>query len=309
METFWQTVFSADFLNSVFRVTTPILLCALGSVFTSNAGITNLAVEGTMTMAALAGVVVSAFTQSAVIGLIGAVIIGVAFSLIFAFCVLKLKTNDIITGIALNLLAAGLATFLLFLITGEKGVSTKLDSLALPIINIPLIKDIPILGTILSGHNVLTYFTILLLFVVSVLLYRTKLGIRIRAVGIDTNTVSSVGINVFKTQLAAIILCGVCASLGGAYLSMGYMSMFTSNMVAGRGYIAIAAEAMGGGTPFGTALSSLIFGIFDALSNVMQSLRIPSELIQCVPYAATIIGFVLFSLRKLRRQKQLLRRD
>lgn len=308
METFWQTVFSAEFLYSVFRVTTPILLCALGSVFTSNAGITNLAVEGTMTMAALAGVVVSAFTQSALVGLFGAVAIGVAFSMVFAFCVLKLKTNDIITGIALNLLATGLATFLLFLITGEKGVSIKLASVALPVINIPIIRDIPVLGTILSGHNVLTYLAMLLPFAIAVLLYRTKLGIRIRAVGIDPNTTDSVGIDVFKTQFVAILLCGVCASIGGAYLSMGYMNMFTSNMVAGRGYIAIAAEAMGGGTPFGTALASLVFGAFDALSNVMQSLRIPSELIQCVPYVATIIGFVLFSIRKSRLQSQLLRR-
>jgi simple sugar transport system permease protein len=197
-------------------------------------------------------------------------------------------------------MAVGLATFLLFLFTGEKGVSTKLHSLSLPVIDIPLIKDIPVLGAILSGHNVLTYLAVVLIAVTSVILKRTKLGIRIRAVGHDPATTMSVGINVYNVKMTAVLMSGLLASFAGAYLSMGYMNLFTSNMVAGRGYIAIAAEAMGGGMPLGSAAASLIFGFFDALANVMQSLRIPSELIQCIPYAATIIGFVLFCLKKKR---------
>lgn len=304
MSQFWDLIFSTDFLYSILRVTTPILLAALGSVIASNAGVCNLALEGTMTLSALAGVVISAWTQSAWLGLLAAVVSGGIFTAILGFFVLKMEANDAVAGIAMNIMATGLGSFLLFQITGEKGVSTSLQSLSLPKIHIPLIQDIPVLGKIISGHNVMTYLSFLLVAFVFVFLYRTRLGTRIRAAGLSEDTARSAGIPVFRTKFTAVMLSGVFASLAGAYMSMGYLNTFSTNMVAGRGYIALAAEAMGGTRPLGTMAASLIFGIFDAISNMAQSLRIPSELIQCIPYTATIIGLVVYSIRRQQKLKR-----
>lgn len=304
MSKFLELIFSTDFFYSILRVTTPILLAALGSVIASSAGICNLALEGTMTLSALAGVVISAWTQNVWLGLLAAVAAGAVFTALLSFFVLKMEANDAVAGIAMNIMATGLASFLLFQATGEKGVSTSLESLSLPRVNIPLIQEIPVLGKIISGHNIMTYLAFFLVFVVFVFLYQTKLGTRIRAAGLDDDTARSAGVPVFRTKFAAVMLSGVFASLAGAYMSMAYLNTFATNMVAGRGYIALAAEAMGGTKPLGTMAASLIFGIFDAISNMAQSLRIPSELIQCIPYTATIIGLVAYSVRRQQRLKK-----
>lgn len=300
----FDTIFSVTFGYAVLRVTTPILFAALAALISNRAGVINISLEGTMLTAALAGVVASAFTGSAFLGLIAAILAGIFVALILAYFSLNLKADIILTGIALNLLASGGTVFLLYLITHDKGVSISLKSLMMPKVVLPLIHQIPFIGPIFSNHNVLTYVALLAVIAIYIFLYKTPLGLRIRAVGENPGAVDSVGINVRRIQYIALMISGFLAALGGAYMSMGYVSWFSRDMTSGRGFIALAAEAMGKGTPLGTLVASLIFGCADALSNSMQALRIPAEFVQMLPYIATILGLTLYSMQQTKRQRK-----
>jgi len=303
MHNILDIILTPDFSFSAIRVTTPILFAALGALISDRAGAVNIGLEGIMLMAALAGVVFSAYTQSALIGLFGAVFIGFITASVLAYFTLKLKTDVILGGIAVNFFASGGTIFTLYYITGDKGTSSSLASKVLPNINIPIINKIPIIGEIVSGHNILTYAAILSAIGVWFLLNRTALGLRIRSVGENENAAKSVGINVTKTRYVAVGLSGIFAGLGGAFLSMGYVSWFSRDMSAGRGWIALAAEAMGKGTVLGSTLSSLLFGVADALSNTLQLFNIPSELIKIIPYVTTVFGILIYAISETKKRK------
>lgn len=298
-------IFSVTFGYAVLRVTTPILFAALGALISDKAGVINIALEGIMLTSALTGVIVSAWTSSAWIGLLAAIIVGAIVGLLLAYFSLNLKTDIILSGIALNLMASGGTIFVLYVVAKDKGISSSLNSQVLPRLTIPLIDKIPILGPIISGHNVLTYVAILAVVLMFYLLYKTPLGLQIRAVGENEHAADSVGISVRKIKYIALTLSGILAGFGGAYMSMGYVSWFAKNMTAGRGFIALAAEAMGGATPIGTLLTSLFFGFADALSNNLQSLRVPAEFIQMIPYIATLFGLAIYASSKKSRLKKM----
>ncbi|MBN2875629.1 MAG: ABC transporter permease [Spirochaetales bacterium] len=298
-----SVILNAEFGYSVLRVTTPILFATLAALISDKAGVMNIALEGIMLISALAGVYFSAMTGSAALGLLAAVIAGALVGLFLAYCALHLKTDIILSGIAINLMGGGGTVFVLFMLTGDKGISSSLASKVLPKIAIPVLQDIPVLGTLLSGHNVLTYTAFAFVVLLYILLYKTPLGLRIRAVGENPDAADSVGIGVTRIRYMALALSGMTAGFGGAYMSMGYVSWFSKNMTAGRGFIALAAEAMGGATPVGSMLTSLLFGFFDALSNTLQLMRIPSEFVNMIPYAATVIGLVVYTIRRSSRDK------
>lgn len=307
MNSLLDVILTTDFAFSVLRVTTPILFAALAALISNRAGIINIGMEGIMLVSALAGVIVSAYTHSAWVGLLGAVLSGTLIAGILAFFTLKFKTHIILGGVAINMFASGGTVFILYLLSGDKGSSTSLASKVLPSVQIPLLKDIPVLGPILSGHHILTYFSILSVLVVYYLLNRTPLGLRIRSVGENPHAAQSVGVSVVRIQYTALLLSGFFASLGGAYMSMGYLSLFTRDMVAGRGWIAIAAESMGRSTTVGTALTSLLFGAADALSNALQVLKIPAELIATLPYVATVVGLIIYAVSETRKKNRKLK--
>lgn len=297
-------IFSVDFLFMWIRVATPILLAALGAVICDRAGVVNLGLEGIMLIAALFGVLGGAFGGGLIWGLIAGVGSALIVSAIFAYFHLVLKANAVLCGTAINTMAGGLTVFALQLATGEKGTSASLKSFSFPSIEIPVIKDIPILGDIISGHNTLTYVALIMVAVIYILLYKTPLGLRMRAVGENEDAAESVGQNVTKIRFIAILICGVLVGLGGMYLSMGYLDMFTRNMTAGRGFIALAACSMGQSTPVGALISSMVFAFFDGLSNILQMLRIPAEFIQMLPYLATIVGLTIYSIQKTAAMKK-----
>lgn len=307
MSSLFDVIFTTEFAFSVLRVTTPILFAALGALISNRAGIINIGLEGIMLVAALSGVVVSAYTGSSWVGLMGAVMAGTLISGILAFFTLHFKTHIILGGVAINMFASGGTVFILYLLSGDKGSSTSLPSKVLPSVDIPLLKDIPVLGPIFSGHNVLTYMSILAVFVVYYMLKRTPLGLRIRSVGENPQAAQSVGVSVVKVQYTALLLSGFFAGLGGAYMSMGYLSLFTRDMTAGRGWIAIAAESMGRSTTVGTTLTSLLFGAADALANALQVLKIPAELIGTLPYVTTVIGLVVYAVSESRKKNRKLK--
>lgn len=304
MKGFADLIFSVDFVYSIFRVMTPLLFASMGAVISDVAGVPNIALEGLMLMAAFAGMYFSYLTQSAAAGLLMALLTAVIFAGALAFFTLYYKTNIILGGIALNSLASGGTVFFLYLVANDKGTSVSLASKTLPDIHIPIIDKIPIIGEIISGHNMLTYVSVLAVVFTYCLLKSTNLGYHIRAVGEKKEAAESVGISTVKTQAAALLLSGVMCGFGGAFMSMGYVSWFSRDMLSSRGWIALAAEAMGRQSAFGSAAASLLFGVADAVSNAAAAQGLPSDLVKTIPYFATLIGLTVFSVRIYRNMKE-----
>lgn len=303
MDSFMALFFTPAFAYAILRVTTPILFASLGNVISSKAGVSNIAMEGTMLTASLAGVLASAFSKSALIGLLAALLVGILFSAFMAYLSLFLGTKVIMAGIALNLFASSFTVYILYMFTGQKGNSASLASKQLPSIEIPVLRNIPILGDIFSGHNILVYVALLAIVVIYIMLNKTKLGTHIKAVGENPHAAASVGINVKKVQFIALCLSGLLAGFGGAFMSMGYLSMFTRDMIAGRGWIAIAASAMGRSMVIPTVITSFLFGLFNSIGNVLQLQNMPSELITTLPYVAVFVGIIGYSIRKSKGAK------
>lgn len=308
MEEVIRVIFSATFIAAVLRVSTPIILPALGGLVSELAGVGNIALEGLMLIAACAGVLVSVAAKSEWAGLVAGVTLSTLFALLLAFFHLQLKADLILAAIALNILASGGTLFVVFLVTGDKGSSSSLVSGQMPFIHIPIIKDIPIIGEILSGQNLLTYVAFIATAVVAVFLYRTRAGVHLRAVGENPDAARSVGINVKWQQYLALGISGFLAGLGGIYLSMGYVKFFARDMTAGRGFIALAAIYLGAKRPVGTLIAALAFGAADALSIQLGNLRVPTQIVQMIPYIATLVALVVYALvqrqRAINRQRK-----
>ncbi len=299
-----KSILSPKFVFATIRVMTPILYPAIGVAITALAGSINIALEGIMLMSAFTGVMVSAYTGNLLISLIAGVAAGVGMGAILGYFHLKLKADIIIAAIALNMFASGITIFLLYLFAHDKGTSSSLKSLVFPSFQIPILKDIPILGPMLSGHNILTYFVFVAVIAFYYLIYKTPLGLRIRAVGQNPDAAKSVGINVDRIRFYSLLLSGFFGSFGGLYLAMGYVSWFSRDMTAGRGFIAIAASSLGNNLPLGTFLGSLLFGLVNAFAIFIAPLKIPSEFIQSIPYVTTVIVLAIYSINKSRKVKK-----
>lgn len=275
-------------LGSGIGLSTPYLFASLGEVIVERAGILNLGLEGMMLIGALSAFAVSLWTQSAEMALIAAIIIGACLGLLMGFMVITLKANQIAVGLAIVVFGIGITTFLNILWFG-RGQTTKL----LEKISIPIIKDIPVLGDLLR-QNILTYAAIILVPIMSIFLYRTAMGLKIRAVGENPRAADTLGVNVFKIRYFSIMLGGILAGLGGAYLTLGFLSVFMSGMTAGMGWIAIVVTILGKWDPKGALAGSILFGFVTDLTVRIQSLgvQIPLTLLNTLPYIVAIIALV-----------------
>ena len=281
---------------SVLRLSTPLIFAALSAAVCQKAGLFNMAAESMMLWGALIGVIVSGATHSALVGFLAAVLAGAVTGVLIWVATVKGKADLMLAQIAINLASSGGTIFLLFALTGEKSNSAvAIKSLALPKIAIPGLKSIPVIGPILSGHNILTYGAVLAAILLSIFIRKTKTGLHIRAVGENPHAAESVGISVSKIYLLAWILSGILGGIGGAFMSMGYLTSFTKDMVAGRGYIGLSASSMVGGAPLGSMLCALIFGVADAVSNQLQLTNAPADLVLMLPYIVTIVVLVVIS--------------
>lgn len=280
---------------------TPILYASLACLVFYKGGIDAIGTEGIMLICSLAAVLGGYFIGNYVGGLLIAMICGALLACLFVFLTNKMQTNEILTGIALNVFAGGVTVFGLFYLTGQKGSSQNLFSPVAPTINIPLV------GSVLSGHNLLTYIALILVLVIHIFLFKTPTGMRIRAVGENKGAANSVGVNIIKTKYLAAAIAGALAGLGGAFMSMAYVSNFSRDMVAGRGFIGMAAEGMGKGMPIGVLLASLLFGLADSLAVRLQVLNLPSRLVQMIPYVVTIIVISIYSYIDMQRKKKKLK--
>ncbi|MCF0109527.1 MAG: ABC transporter permease [Erysipelotrichaceae bacterium] len=297
--------FTADFLFTIIRVGVPLLYASMSAYVASIAGIPNIAVEGSMIFGALFGVYFSALFASEWVGLIAVILVGVAMALVAAFFTMKMKANPIMIGIALNLFASDFSIWLLLIWTGSKGTTASLPSKVLPTVDIPLIKDIPFIGEVVSGHYLLTYVCAVLAILLYILVYKTPFGLRMKACGLDEHAAESVGIKVNMVRLIAIIMSAVLAALGGAYLSMGYMSIFSNNMTASRGWTGIAANAVGQGNFIVVCITTLIFSIAQAVVNKLSLVQgLPSELINTIPYICVMIAMIYLSIKNWQKAKK-----
>ena len=298
IETVIRGIFSTLFVASVIRISTPIIFPAIGGLVATVAGVPNMALEGIMNVGAFTGVMVSAYTGNVWLAILAGIIAGVLLALLLGLFHLHFKSDLFIAGLAANLMAMGGTVFLLYIITGDKGNSSSVRSLSVPNVNIPLIEKIPFIGDILSGQPVFTYLAFLSVFLVYIFLYRTRFGAHLRAVGENPEAATTLGINVTRTRMIALGISGVFAALGGMNLSMAYLQLFQREMAAGRGWIGIAAVHLGARKPVGVLLASMLFGFADAISNQLGSLNIPSQLVQIIPYATTVIALAVYAIQQ-----------
>lgn len=300
-----EYILSPDFISALIRMATPLIFVGMAAVIGAKANVLCVAYEAMMLFAALGGVIGSAYSQNIFIGLIVGIASGVSIAVIFAYFVLYLNAKPLLAGLALNILGSGGTVYLVYLLTGMKLDTSGLASLRFPNVDIAILKDIPIIGNILSGHNLLSYIAIIVVIFVWFLIFKTRLGLRIRAVGEDALAASSVGIDVNRTKFIALILSGIIASLGGIFMSMAYMPYFTTNMTAGRGFIGIAAQNLGRGSPLWTMVYTLIFGASMAIGNIAQSYRLPSQFASALPYVLTLIGLIIIGAQSNRASRSI----
>lgn len=287
-------------INGMISGATPILLAALGGTFTYYAGIFNIAMEGMMLGGAFFAVLGSYYFNSWPMGILCAILGALFMAAIFILFSIILKTDEFITGIALNLFAVGSTTYLLRQIFKVKGAFSNPGIIAIPQVNIPLIKDIPVLGSILSGQNLLVYITVIVIFVAAYVIFKTRFGLRLRAAGYNAASLDTSGVRTSSIRIWSLVICGVLCGLAGAYLSLGYVNLFSENMSAGRGWISLAAVILVNGNPWGIALISLLFGFTDGLGLLLQQ-YLPNQFTSMVPYIATLVSLYFYSIQKRKK--------
>ena len=297
-------IFSENFLNSSISYALPIIFAAFAALISNKANIVSINIEGSMSVSALCGALASYYTHSWLIGLLAAIAAGIGMSQLLALSAIRLKTDSFLSGIALNTFASGLCVLVLYLVLGVKGDSSMAPSVLIPQIRVPLLSQIPVVGPALFAQNLLFYVAIISLFALLFLLYRTRLGTKIRATGYNPEATASVGIKTGRVQTISLVFCGIFCGLGGAYLSMANLGYFSAGMVSGRGFIGIAAEAMGAGKPVLTMLFSLLFGAVDYFAVGGQTvISAPYELLNTLPYIMTLAALLIYSVTNKKRLK------
>jgi simple sugar transport system permease protein len=289
----------ANFIAADIRTAMPIMIAALGFVFSERAGVVNIGAEGIMLFGSLAGVLGAWYSGSPWIGLLFAMAAGGLAALIFAFFTISLYANQAVTGAAINILALGITASLNRIVFGVNAAPPKIASFAA--IKMPaFIGEIPFVGqglhTILS-QNVLVYLAFLLIPAAHFVLFKTELGLAIRGVGEHPGASEAAGIDVVKIRYGTILVSGLLGGAAGAYVSLGLLSFFMENMIAGRGFIALAALVFGKYTPLGILGASLLFGAGLALESRLQALGtgIPHQFFLMIPYILTILALVVFA--------------
>ncbi len=295
-------IFSLQLLQNTLRTATPVVLCALGCLMTDQVGIMNIGVDGMMLMGAFFAVLGSYLFGSWAMGLLFAAALGVLLGLFYYVFSIKFKSDEFIIGVALNILAGGLTVFLLRTLFGVKGSFSGPGIVPLPTLRAPWLEAIPVLGPLISGNTLLVYVSWLLVLLCWVFLYKTPLGFHLRASGEAPEALRAAGKSPERMKRLASVLCGVLASLSGAHLSLGYLTMFSENMSASRGYVAVACVIFGGSNPPRVFLAALLFGFIDALGMRLQK-YIPSDLTSMAPYVVTVVMMVAVVLIRNRRQR------
>lgn len=299
----------ASVAAAAIRISTPYLLCALAGLYSERSGIVDIGLEGKMLVGAFAAAVTAATYGSAWLGLVAAIIVSVGFALLHGIASIRYRGNQIVSGVAINILALGSTAFIGNAWYGEGGRTPSLgEDARFPAIGLPgagALKGVPGLGQlysdVLSGHSILVYFAFACVPVTAWILYKTRFGLRLRAVGENPQAVDTAGISVAWLRYRAVLICGLLTGIAGAYLSTADSAAFVSNMTGGRGYMGLAALIFAKWRPWPALGACLLFGLLDAIAIRMGSsfmiagMRVPSELISALPFILTVFmlaGFV-----------------
>ena len=267
-----------------------LLLPALGGVLSERSGVTNIAMEGMMLTGAFFAVVIDLSTRNPWIATLGAIVAGGLMALIHAVVSIRFHANQIISGFAINIFAGGLTAFLVDKLFNESGGTDHVAQGArLPYITVPVLSNIPFVGPILFQQNIIVYVGLLLLVAINFMLFRTRLGLRLRAVGEHPQAADTAGINVYVLRSGAVIASGLLSGLAGAFLSIGILNVFNPGMTDGRGYIALAAMIFGKWSPVGAFVACLIFGLGEAIYANNSSIHISPQLLATLPYLLTLV--------------------
>ena len=295
-------------LDATIRLSTPLLLACLAGLYSERSGVFDIGLEGKMLMAAFAAAAVASVTQSVWLGLMAGLAVSIATSALQGAAAITLKGNQLIAGTAINMLAAGLTTFLGIQWFGQGGRTPQLKAgerftdITLPFAD--ELQGVPVLGPIyhdlISGHNLLVYIAFLAVPITWFVLFRTRFGLRLRAVGENPKAVDTAGISVILLRYQAVIITGLLCGLAGAFFSIAQGSGFGNNMTAGKGFIALAALIFAKWKPVPAMFTCLLFGFLDALQIRLQSaevfgVTVPVQAIQALPYVLTVVllaGFI-----------------
>ncbi len=286
-------LFTPFIMQSAVQAITPLLLAALAGVLCGRVGVFNMALEGQMLVGAFAAIAGSYFLHSAIGGLAAAMLAAVIFSLILAYGATLFRGDPVVICIGMNLLASGLTAYLLRVMFGVSGTFGDPGIVELGKIRIPLIRDIPILGWGFWSQTVLTWVAIGLVTIVSIVLYKTPLGLRLRGVGEQPDAAETLGVDVQRYRIVTVLVAGALAGLAGAQLSLGVVSVFAEDMSAGRGWIAVVAVMLGRNNPLYAAAACVLFGFADALSIHLQSRGLPNQLTDIAPYVVTLAALAI----------------
>lgn len=273
-----QELLTITFVLQTLRITIPYLLPSLGAVYSEKGGVVNIALEGILLSGAFAAAAGTYYTGNVLLGILFGVVAGILISLIHSIITITFKANQIVSGIALNIFAFGLTKFFCKILFGSSSNSER----------------IPGLETLNLPFNPFLLICVLILAVTYFMIYKTKFGLRLRAVGENPEAADSLGINVSKVRYIGVLISGALGGLGGAWLALDQHS-FTDGMSAGRGYIALAAMIIGKWNPLGAAAACLLFGLAESFTLQFQDSGIPTQFIQVLPYVLTIIvlaGFI-----------------
>jgi simple sugar transport system permease protein len=277
-------------LLTVITAATPLVVAALGELVTERAGVLNLGVEGMMIMGAVSAFAAAQMTGSPYIGILAGIAGGAVFSLLFAFLTLTLVANQVATGLALTILGLGLSGQLGEAFVGKPGIKLQ------PIV-FPFLSDIPFLGRVLFSQDLIFYLSIVLVVGINWFLFRSRTGLKIRAIGDNHSSAHALGINVIRTRYLAVMFGGACAGLAGAQLSLVYTPQWVENMSAGRGWIALALVVFASWRPWRLLAGGYLFGAvtIGQLHAQAFGIGVPSQLLSALPYAATIVVLVIIS--------------
>ncbi|MBU5315972.1 ABC transporter permease [Clostridium bornimense] len=281
-----------NFIATTLRLSTPLIFASLGGLISERAGVVNIALEGLMTLSAFFSITMTLLTGSLTIGIISGIIAAVLGSLLHAFLSINLKSNQVISGVAINMFSTALTGFLLFQIFHTNGQTNGIASMPYPR---EFFYKIPLIGKLLGQLNWFIFLAIIMTIVATYVLFKTPFGLRLRAVGEYPKSADTVGVNVTKMKYIALILAGVLAGLGGIYLAMD-ARLFREGMIAGKGYIALAAVIFGNWKPKGSFFACIVFGAAEALSILAQAFgwNIPLEFYYALPYLLTMLALAGF---------------
>jgi simple sugar transport system permease protein len=284
-----QVVVWSALMAAMLRWATPLAFAAMGGIFSERSGVVNIGLEGMMLSGAFFGILGADKLDSWPLGLLCAALAGGGFALIHAFFSIHLRADQIIGGTAINFLSLGLTGYLFIDVYGGEGTPPDIPNI--PDVDLRFLADWYFIGPVLGQLNLMIWLAFLTIVATWVVLFKTPIGLRIRAVGEHPRAADTVGISVYKTRYAAVVLSGVLAALGGAYLSIGFVNSFNQNMTVGKGFIALAAVIFGNWRPWGAAAAVLLFGFSSALAQRLPAYsESAAVLFGALPYVLTLIA-------------------